>query len=63
MKDYDYWTSFIKTGRIDDYLHYIACTKEEVMEEPVSFSGRPGQSGPGYEDFRHWEDVYNNTHM
>ncbi|MGF7142954.1 hypothetical protein HNQ56_001376 [Anaerotaenia torta] len=34
MKNYDYWKNFIKTGRIDDYLHYIACTKEEIAEEP-----------------------------
>ena len=33
MKNYDYWKSFIKTGKIDDYLHYIACTQEEVSEE------------------------------
>ncbi len=33
MKNYDYWKSFVNTGRIDDYLHYIACTREEVSEE------------------------------
>lgn len=34
MKNYDYWTNFINTGKIDDYLHYIACTREEVADEP-----------------------------
>ena len=29
MKNYDYWKTFIMSGKVDDYLHYIACTKEE----------------------------------
>lgn len=33
MKNYDYWKSFVTTGKIDDYLHYIACTREENMDE------------------------------
>ena len=33
MKNYDSWKSFVNTGKIDDYLHYIACTQEENMEE------------------------------
>lgn len=33
MKNYDYWKSFLKTGKIDDYLHYIACTREESSDE------------------------------
>ena len=33
MKNYDYWEKFVKTGKIDDYLNYIACTREESMEE------------------------------
>lgn len=33
MKNYDYWRDFVKTGKIDDYLNYIACTREESMEE------------------------------
>jgi hypothetical protein len=32
MKNYDYWRDFAKTGRIDDYLNYIACTREESFE-------------------------------
>ena len=35
MKNYDYWKSFANTGRIDDYLHYIACTREEGFDEPA----------------------------
>ncbi|NLL72583.1 MAG: hypothetical protein GX237_03555 [Clostridiales bacterium] len=30
MKNYDYWKSFVKTGKIDDYLNYIACTHEDA---------------------------------
>ncbi len=33
MKNNDYWMRFFKTGRIDDYLHYIACTREECADE------------------------------
>jgi hypothetical protein len=33
MKNYDYWKSFVSSGKIDDYLHYIACTQEESMDE------------------------------
>ncbi len=36
MKNYDYWRDFIKTGKIDDYLNYIACTREESMEDMVN---------------------------
>lgn len=35
MKDYDYWKSFISTGKIDDYLHYSACTQEEGTDDFV----------------------------
>ncbi|MBE5967180.1 MAG: hypothetical protein E7255_09475 [Lachnospiraceae bacterium] len=33
MKNYDYWEKFVCTGKIDDYLNYIACTREEELEE------------------------------
>ena len=33
MKNYDYWKDFVMSGRIDDYLNYIACTREESFEE------------------------------
>ena len=29
MKNYDYWRNFTRTGKINDYLNYIACTREE----------------------------------
>ena len=35
MKNYDYWSSFTNTGKIDDYLHYIACTREDCSENPI----------------------------
>ncbi len=28
-----YWERFIKTGKIDDYLNYIACTREENVDQ------------------------------
>lgn len=36
MKINDYWKSFTKTGKIDDYLNYIACTREENMDEGMT---------------------------
>jgi len=33
MKINDYWMRFTKTGKIDDYLAYIACTREECSDE------------------------------
>ena len=33
MKNYDCWTKFIRTGKINDYLNYIACTSEEGIDE------------------------------
>jgi hypothetical protein len=40
MKNYDFWKSFINTGKIDDYLHYIACTQEESMEELIQVADK-----------------------
>jgi hypothetical protein len=33
MKNYDDWKQFIQTGKINDYLNYIACTRECNIEE------------------------------
>jgi len=35
MKNYDCWKKFLGTGKINDYLNYIACTQEESVEEFV----------------------------
>ena len=43
MKNYDYWKSFAKTGRIDDYLHYIACTREEIMDDTAQAADSSSQ--------------------
>ena len=49
MKKCDYWKSFVRTGKIDDYLHYIACTKEEFADEflQVTDSDKEGGSVAG----------------
>ena len=41
MKNYDSWKSFVSTGKIDDYLHYIACTQEESMDEHMQVMDIP----------------------
>ena len=33
MKNNDYWEKFSKTGKVNDYLNYIACTREEIDSE------------------------------
>lgn len=33
MKNYDIWKKFVNSGKIDDYLNYIACTREEIAED------------------------------
>ena len=40
-KNCEYWKSFVNTGKIDDYLHYIACTQEESMEEFIQVVDLP----------------------
>ncbi len=51
MKNSDYWNSFINSGKIDDYLHYIACTQEEGSEIP-GFNNKEGGliAGINYSD-------------
>lgn len=45
MKNYDYWRDFAKTGKIDDYLNYIACTMEESLEELVQVVNSEEEGG------------------
>jgi hypothetical protein len=60
-----YWESFIRTGKIDDYLNYIACAREENMDEyektvdrkkeggfNAGVNGRDGDSTVGHADWR-----------
>jgi hypothetical protein len=45
MKNYDYWKTFIKTGKIDDYLNYIACTREECIDELTQYVDKDKEGG------------------
>ncbi len=49
MKNYDYWKSFAETGRIDDYLHYIACTREDNWDSPMMSEDKLEGYGQGTE--------------
>lgn len=42
MENYDYWESFARTGKIDDYLHYIACTREDSSSGSYGLSHKDG---------------------
>ncbi|HHT56460.1 hypothetical protein [Herbinix luporum] len=56
MKRYDYWKNFVKTGKIDDYLNYIACTREESMEEYDQVMSRKEEGGfRAGVDFSDWD--------
>jgi hypothetical protein len=45
MKNNDFWKRFVRTGRIDDYLHYIACTREECMDDFMPNAVRDKEGG------------------
>ncbi len=45
MKTYDYWKSFAATGKIDDYLNYIACTREESIDDQSVVVDRDKEGG------------------
>lgn len=45
MKNYDGWKKFIHSGRIDDYLNYIACTKEDNLDEIIGIVGMEEEGG------------------
>lgn len=40
MKYNDFWSDFTRSGRIDDYLNYIACTREESIDDQTSVVDR-----------------------
>jgi hypothetical protein len=49
MKNCDYWKNFIVTGKIDDYLNYIACARETETEDihPVEAVDKEGELSAG----------------
>ena len=53
MKNFDSWKRFINTGKVDDYLNYIACTKEEtefadeIQPELLSTANKEGGAVAG----------------
>jgi len=47
MKNYDDWKKFVRTGKINDYLNYIACTQECSMEELGQFTQIEKEGGYG----------------
>lgn len=42
MKKENYWLEFEKTGCIEDYLNYVACTSEQVYTEEVNMGKKEG---------------------
>ncbi|HHV12534.1 MAG TPA: hypothetical protein GXX75_19860 [Clostridiales bacterium] len=51
MKNFDYWKRFVNTGKVDDYLNYIACTREEAEfpEFQLEFGEEIHPERPGIE--------------
>lgn len=58
MKQETMWKQFEKTGSINDYLNFVACTKEEIhatYNEEGGQSGNTGESnGDGINGHAHW---------
>lgn len=46
MKDREYWDIFLKTGKVDDYLHY-ACTSEESQHRNEKERSEHGRDSNG----------------
>ncbi len=42
MKNYDSWKDFARTGRINDYLNYVACAREEDPDSSGFTVKKPG---------------------
>jgi hypothetical protein len=56
-----YWERFEKTGKINDYLNYLACTSEEAMsgeenknEEGGCISDSIVSNWDGFISHAHW---------
>lgn len=45
MKNYDFWKQFANTGKIDDYLSYIACTSEDCRDDYSQSVDREREGG------------------
>lgn len=45
MKNYDDWKKFFATGKIDDYLNYIACTRESNDMEADQYTQTQKEGG------------------
>lgn len=59
MKQTDYWNRFLKTGKVEDYLHYRADTREQTAvtanarqhgSASLSASWREGRQEDGRKD-------------
>lgn len=42
MKQINFWEQFEKTGSVNDYLNFAACTEEELQEEERKEGGYSG---------------------
>jgi len=45
MKNYDDWKKFAITGKVNDYLNYIACAQEGSIEELSKYTQREEEGG------------------
>jgi hypothetical protein len=45
MKNYDDWKKFVNTGKINDYLNYIACTQEGNVGDLSKFAQGEKEGG------------------
>lgn len=52
MKSWNYWQQFVHTGRIDDYLSYVAQESNSAVPESgyAALEEYPAQAGYRYEE-------------
>mgnify|MGYP000890501772 FL=1 len=58
MKQENMWKQFEKTGSINDYLNFVACTREEIHATYDKEGGQSGSTGEsnwdGTSDYANW---------
>ena len=53
----EHWKQFESTGRIEDYLHFLSCERQERSEREADSGNAPGAAGDSSRD---WMD--HNSH-
>ena len=47
----EHWKQFESTGRIEDYLHFLSCERQERSEREADSGNAPGAAGDSSRDW------------